>query len=315
MNPIAEKRLLYKISRDYYFNQLTQNDIAKRLGLSRIKVSRLLKQARQENIVSITLNSPPGLLADLEEAIEKKYQLEEVRVVQCEETSTQASVVPQLAPAASETLLRRIEGAEVIGVAMGQTMTSVVNSLPQHSLPGIKIVQMNGGLGHVVSIQQSAELARQMSVKLGGELRLLHAPGFAADQKSASVFKSDPMIAETLALAARANIAILSIGRLSAGTSQLLEDTLLSKEDLAVLHSKNAVGDIALRYINESGQHIKSSLDQRIIGLSFEELQHIPCVIAVAGGDDKFEAIRAGLLSGIPNVLITDNVTAERLVE
>ncbi len=315
MNSIAEKRLLYKISRDYYFNQLTQNDIAKRLGLSRIKVSRLLKQARRENIVSITLNSPPGLLADIEEAIEKKYRLEEVRVVQCEDTRSQASVVPQLAPAASETLLRRIEGDEVIGVAMGQTMMSVVNSLPQHSCPNVKIVQMNGGLGHVVSIQQSAELARQMSAKLGGELRLLHAPGFATDHKAATVFKKDPMIAETLALAARADIAILSIGRLSAGTSQLLEDTLLSEEDLAVLHSKNAVGDIALRYINAVGRHINSSFDKKIIGLSFQELQKIPCVIAVAGGADKFEAIRAGLLSGIPNVLVTDNDTAERLVE
>lgn len=315
MSSLIEKRLLYKISREYYFNQLTQNEIAKRLGLSRIKISRLLKQARQENIVNITLNSPPGLLADLEEALEKKYNLEEVRIVQCEDTSTQYSVVPQLAPAASEALLRRVESEEIIGVAMGQTMMSVVNMLPQLSLPNVKIVQMNGGLGHVVSVQQSAELARQMSVKLGAELRLLHAPGIAKDQQAASVFKSDPMISETLSLARRAHIAILSIGRLSAGTSQLLEDTLLSKDDLSELHSQNAVGDIALRYINVDGRHIRSRLDEKIIGLSFEELQNIPCVIAVAGGAEKIEAIRAGLLSGIPNVLITDHETAERLME
>ncbi len=315
MTTITEKRLLYKISRDYYFNNLTQNDIAKKLGLSRIKVSRLLKQARHENIVSITLNSPPGLLADLEEAIEKKYNLEEVRIVHCEDVSTQASVVPQLAPAAGEALLRRIQGDEILGVAMGQTMMSVVNMMPPHFFPNVKIVQMNGGLGHVISVQQSAELARQMSAKLGGELRLLHAPGFARDQQAAAVFKSDPMIAEILALAAQANIAILSIGRLSSGTSQLLEDTLLSKDDLAELHSNNAVGDIALRYINRSGEHIKSRLDDRIIGLAFEELQKIPCVIAVAGGADKFEAIRAGLLSGIPNVLVTDHETAKNLLE
>jgi len=308
-----QNRLLYKISRDYYVNQLTQHDIAKRLGLSRIKVSRLLKQARRENVVSITLNQPAGLLADLEENIEKKYHLEEARIVFCEDVSSQDSVVAQLAPYASEALLRRIGGEEIVGVTMGKTMMSVVHSLPVRSLPDVQIVQMNGGLGHIVSMQQSAELARQMSEKLSAKLQLLHAPGIAKDRKAAAIFKSDPLIAETLSLAARADIAMLSIGRLS--PTQTVEAKLLSEMEVQELIKKATIGDIALRYINKNGEHVKTQIDDKIIGLTFEELKQIPCVIAVAGGEQKINVIRAGLLSHIPNVLITDHITAEKLVQ
>ena len=160
-----KKRLIYKMAREYYENQLTQDEIAKKFGLSRIKVSRLLKQARKEQIVSITVSPPPGLLADLEGGLEKKYNLEEVRVVQCEPGSSQDSIVSQLAPYAAECLLRRIHGNEVIGVSIGKTIMSVVNRMPAVHLPEVQIVQMNGGLGHIVTPEQSAELARQMASK------------------------------------------------------------------------------------------------------------------------------------------------------
>ena len=104
-----QKRLLYKIARDYHENNLTQEQIARRLGLSRIKVSRLLKKAIQEKIVSITVTPPPGLLTSLEEGIENKFGLEEVRVVQCEKLSDMESVSSQLAPFAVECRLHVTE--------------------------------------------------------------------------------------------------------------------------------------------------------------------------------------------------------------
>ena len=316
MNSLSDlQRLLYKVSREYYENQLTQHDIAKRLGLSRIKVSRLLKQARQEHIVSITLTPPPGLLAELEEGIEKKYGLEEVRVVMCEDYSSQSSIISQLAPSAVECLLRRIQGHEVIGVAMGKTMMSVVNRLPTVSLPDVTIVQMNGGLGHIVTLEQSAELARQMAGKLSAQLRLLHAPGVAKNEAAARVFKSDPLIAETLALAAQADIAILSIGLLATSSSALRSSALLTDSDIAELTTRAAVGDIALRFFDSDGTAVQTTLDERIIGLSHAQLQAIPCVISVAGGEEKIEVIRAGLKSCIPNVLVTDQHTAEQLLK
>lgn len=310
-------RLLYKVAAEYYLNDLTQQQISEKLGLSRIKISRLLKQAREENIVTITLNAQPGMRTqmEIEAEIERRYGLHEVVVVPCEDTASPATVQATLAPAAVECLLRRLTGNEVIGIAMGKTMISVVQALPFIKMPGLKIVQMNGNLGQVMSMEQSAELARQMAAKLSAELYLLNAPGIAADVESAKVFKKDPTIAAALSLAAHADIAVLSIGRFAPGRLPFPDTLRLSPQEVSLMTNSGAVGDIALRFIDEQGRKVATPLDERIIGLSFEELRRIPCVIAVAGGDEKHQVIRAGLKTGIPKVLITDQSTAAFLLD
>ena len=57
---MTDATLLYKIATAYYEDGLTQDQIGKRFGLSRIKVSRLLQQARQSRVVQITIVAPPG---------------------------------------------------------------------------------------------------------------------------------------------------------------------------------------------------------------------------------------------------------------
>ena len=308
-----QKRLLYKISREYYENHLTQQEIGKKLGLSRIKVSRMLKKASEEKIVSVIVTPPPGLLTDLEEAIERKYGIEEARVVHCENPSNMRSLESELAPCAVECLLRRISGNEVIGVSIGKTIMAMVNRMPSVYLPNIRIVQMNGGLGHIVTPEQSAELARQMAMKMSSRLSLLHAPGIARTRAAAEAFKNEPLNAETLNLAASADIAILSIGRLAMDAEVLSKSLLLSQKDIDQFSSLNTSGDIALRFYNQLGQQVETPIDERIIGLTHQQLKKIPCVIAVAGGKHKLEAIHAGLRSGIPDVLITDQLTARQL--
>ncbi len=315
MNSSSEhRRLLYKIADDYYFKDLTQNEIAQRLGISRIKVSRLLRQAREEKIVTITLAMPPDLCTELEEVIEHRYGVEEAVVVSVD---SKTGELPKdgLAAAAAECLLRRLTDDAVVGVAMGKTMMSVVHALPSKPFPNIKIVQMNGSLNQVMSLDQSAELARQMAAKLSAELHLMHAPGIAASKEAARVFKNDPLVSSTLSLAARADIAILSIGKLGPNSPTLRNALLLAGDDVSLFVHRGIIGDIALRFIDSQGRQVKTPLDDRIIGLEFEQLRRIPCVIAVAGGKEKHEVIRAALLSGIPKVLVTDQLTAEFLLK
>lgn len=52
-----------------------------------------------------------------------------------------------------------------------------------------------------------------------------------------------------------------------------------------------------------------------MIGVTAKELLAVPRRIGVAGGDRKFSAIRAALLGGWVNILITDLAMATRLVE
>jgi len=96
--------------------------------------------------------------------------------------------------------------------------------------------------------------------------------------------------------------------------SVLVRDgTIITQRDLTNLREAGAVGDIALRYIDEEGEPVGSEIDERIIGLSLEQIVEIPQTIGVAGGEEKVDVIRAALRGGLLDVLVTDDFTARSL--
>jgi DNA-binding transcriptional regulator LsrR (DeoR family) len=128
------------------------------------------------------------------------------------------------------------------------------------------------------------------------------------------VLRSDTQIAETLKLAAQADIALVGLGIPSPDTILLRDGTILTQEDLAILKETGAVGDIGLRYIDANGVPLELEINARMIGLTLEQIKAIPRVIGVAGGEAKYQVIRAALQGDILDVLITDHVTAQRLL-
>jgi DNA-binding transcriptional regulator LsrR (DeoR family) len=176
------------------------------------------------------------------------------------------------------------------------------------------IVQINGGLGPVESLEHSTDLARRVAQKLNARLALLPAPGIVSTPEAARALQADKQIAETLALAARADVAIVGLGVPSPDAVLLRDGSILNAEDLAALRRAGAVGDIVLRYIDADGHPLDLTLNERIIGLTLAQLMHIPRVIGVAGGEQKYAVIRAALRGRWLDVLVTDQATAQRLL-
>ena len=57
-----------------------------------------------------------------------------------------------------------------------------------------------------------------------------------------------------------------------------------------------------------------SDVDRRVIGVTLEQLRNVDRSVGVAGGERKYEAIRGAVVGNWINVLITDHMTAERLI-
>lgn len=307
-------RLLYRIAQAYYVEGLTQQQIGKQFGLSRVKVSRLLKQAREERIVNITLVPPSGRLPEVERGLERKYGLDEVIIVSVSAPAEPAVVARELGPAAAEYLLRILNGDEVVGITWGTTTLAIADALPTRSWPDLTVVQILGGLGPIDTLEHSTELARRIAQKLKARLQLLPAPGIASNRAAAEALRSDHQIARTLALAARADVALVGLGVPLPQAVLVRSGTIINREDLELLKQAGAVGDIALRFIDSRGRPLKLEIDERIIGLSLEQIRKIPRVIATAGGEEKYCMILAALRSKILNVLVTDHVTGEKLL-
>ncbi len=314
MSELEHRRILYKIARAYYDDSLTQQQIGDRFGLSRVKVSRLLRQAREDKVVQITIASPQGSNADLERHLEEKYELKEAMVVTCP-TRGSGAVITELGRVAAACLTRCLQGHEVLALSWGTAVLSTVNALAPMDLPDVRVVQFLGGLGELEAETHGAELARRMAQTLGAKPRLIHAPGIVKDKVIRDALATDPQVADTLELAARADVAIVGIGALEPGSTLLSNGNTLTAEEIADLKAHGVMGDIALQFFDADGHKVDHPINDRIVGTHLDKIKRIERVIAVAGGTEKGPAIRAALRGRLINVLVTDDHTAKRLLE
>ena len=308
------RRLLYKLAKAYYDDGLTQQQIGERFGLSRVRVSRLLRAARDERIVQIAITPPQGSNTEVERRLEEAYGLKEAVVLACSGRDS-ASIVSQLGPVAAACLTRCLQGGEVVAVSWGTAVLATVNAMPPMDLPKVRVVQLLGGLGELEAQTHGAELARRMAQALGAKPRLIQAPGIVKDKVVRDALVMDPQVADTLELAARADVALVGIGALETCAMRLTADNTLTHEDADDLKTRGAVGDIALQFFNADGRKVDHPINQRIVGTDLEAIKRIRRVIGVAGGAEKLQAIRAALRGGLINVLVTDDRTAAQLLD
>ena len=308
-------RLLSKVSKLYYEQGLTQQEIAHRLLLSRSKVSRLLQQARGVGIVQITVLSPPSIYPDLEVQLESKFRLQEAIVIEVTESTSQEAVSKALGIAAADYLQRTLRDGDVIGISWGTTLNAMVSALQPQETRNVHVVQIIGGLGLPEAEVHATDLCRRMAHALNGKLTLLPAPGIVDRQQVRKVILSDSHVQRALDLLPHINVAYVGIGAPTPTSVVMRDGSIMSQAELDKLMSKAAVGDIALRFFDADGRPIRSDLDDRVIGITLKQLKQIERVVGVAGGPEKDAVIRGAVLGGFINVLITDHATATRLLE
>lgn len=319
MRASDHQRLLVKVSRLYYEKEQTQSEISKRLRLSRQKVQRLLQEARQEGVVQISIRPVMGVFDDLERALEESYGLREVVIVETADYRDHDIVTREVGVAAAELLLRIIQDLDTIAISWGSSLLGMVNALYASvnymNSSGIRVVQGLGGLGNPTNETHAAELTRRLASVLGGQAVLLPAPGVAGTRAASEAFRTDPYVQQALQTAASANLAFMGIGAPRQDSILVQKGTIVSWEELKGLKAQGAVGDINLRYFDSDGQSVDSDLNSRVIGLSLDEICQIDTVVGVAGGEAKFDAIKGSMRGQLIDVLITDDRTAQRLLE
>jgi DNA-binding transcriptional regulator LsrR (DeoR family) len=314
MNSHTNPRLIVKICKQYFEDELTQQEIADTLRISRSTVSRILSKARDEQIVHISIEVPAGLFPELERALEHKFDLVEAVVVETFNYDSPFGVARELGEVAASYLERTIRPHDIIGFAWGTTMKSLVDNLRSKTVPDVQVVQLNGGLTPHLTDLHATVLTRDMAARLGGECYILQAPGVVDDPHTQQMLMADPQVTQVFELAAQANLAFIGIGNISA-ESLWGRAGLLTEEVTSELKSLGAVGDVMSRYFDKDGVLVNSSLCRRVVGLPIEKLRPIPRRVGVAGGKNKFEAILAALRGKYVNILITDHLTAQKLVD
>jgi len=312
MNVESKTHLMVKVAKQYFEAGMTQQEIATSLRISRSTVSRLLSRARDEGIVQIAIEVPPGIYPELENSLEQCCDLVEVIVIETHNYDSPSGIVLELGQAAAGYLERTIQKNDIIGFAWGTTMKTMVDAMQPQKIPNIKVFQMNGGLTPQMTDIHGTSLTHNLATRLGGDAYMLQAPGVVDNPQTQQTFMADTNVHQVFEFANDASMAFFGIGTIA-------EDTLwgraglLTEEVTEELESLGAVGDIMSRYYDENGKRVNSSLCQRVVGIPIEQLLGIDRRIGVAGGSEKFKAILGALRGGYINVLITDHITAQKL--
>lgn len=313
MARIDELQLLTKVARLYYEHGIRQSDIATQLKLSQTTVSRLLKRAEEERIVRISVNVPIGAYPEREEQLQKAYGLQDVIIIDSAKSGPHLS--RDIGSAAAYYIETTIKQNEVIGIsAWDSTLEHLIDAM--HPLPesaNIKVVQMLGAIGHN-SKSHILHLTSRLATLVRSSATFISAPGLANSAQAAQTYRQEAYVYPALEAFNEISLALIDIS--SFPNNELSNGYLgtISQADISYLQEQGAVGNLCFRFFDKDGKAIQSELDQRVIGIELEQLRAIPRTIAIAGGLDKLKAIHAALLGGWINVLITDQATAEGLI-
>jgi DNA-binding transcriptional regulator LsrR (DeoR family) len=305
-----DEQLLVRAAWLSYVGGMTQAQIAKRLGLNRIRVNRMLAQARDQGVVQIRINSRITNCVALEERLRERYDLAEVIVVP---TPPHRDLIPQtIAAAAGPVLSERIHNGMSIGIGWGRTLRLSVKSVAVRPVSGLNVVSLLGTLtgGTVLN---AYETASRFADLFDARCHYFAAPIFADTEETRDLFLRERILREALDQANKVDIAFVSVGPVGRETTNF-QLGVIDEGDLSSLAKAGAVGDLCAHFIDANGELVDHPLNRRVIALPPKALRDIKTVILASGGMDKVAVLRAALRLGVVNVLVTDEKAAEGIL-
>ncbi|HLI75424.1 MAG TPA: sugar-binding domain-containing protein [Acidobacteriaceae bacterium] len=305
-----DTELMIRAARLHFEFGLTHEETAAQLSLSRIKVTRLLKKAREQGIVRIWVALEVGIFADLEARLAALGQLREAIIVPTAKSAEETR--QHLARGMARYLERILRDGMVVAVSLSRTIALVARELSPQAKADVMFVSLSGSLP--AGTGSPVESVQGLAAAFGGSLAHLHAPLLVAEAQMAQDLMKDPAIATALHRAATADIVLAGIGSLT-DRLDLTDIGLPTAEALARLRHQDVIGDIGGRYFDRRGLPVQSEIDARLIGLDLHQFKKIPNRVVAAGGPTKVEAVAAALRGSLVSVLVTDQETGMALVD
>ena len=313
MDEAKREELAIQAAQLYYCEDYSQQRVAEALGTSRPSVSRLLQYAKENGYVEIRIHDPAQNMDRLAAAVREKYQLKAVRVASTG-LDDENEVKKYIGAKAAEYLAAIVQPIDVIGISWGTTMYHVACALQPKALAGVQIVQLKGGTSHAQGLTYAHEILERFAQNFSAEAHYLPLPVIFDTRALKEMVDADRYISSVLALGRQANIALFTVGTVR-DSALLFNLGYPIADEIKEEIKQHAVGDICSRFFTAAGEICNEALDARTVGIRLTELKDKSYSILVAGGQPKYEGIKAVLAGGYANVLITDQYTAMRLLK
>ena len=310
----AEHDLLAQVVAMYYVEEMTQDAIAAQLGLSRVKIYRLLKQARSEQVIQFTVNWPVQRAPEIEAQLCRTFGLREALVLK-PGSSDRSHALARVGQLGARFLEQTLRDGMTLTVCLGRSTFEVIHAVRPGFQGHVNVVQAVGSVALATPELDSASLTRELAAKLGGAAHYLAAPMVVDSIAAAEMLRSQRDIQRPLELARRADVALVGVGDLDPATSEFVTAGYLSAGDLASIRLFGGVGDMSGQLFTIDGAAYTGGFNERVMGLRLDDLRAIPTVMSIAIGSQKIQSILGALRTGVIDVFCTDLDTATAVLE
>lgn len=304
--------LMLKVARLYYQENMTQQQIAKRLGISRVKVYRILLKAREEGIVKIVLQAPQQDFTDLAIKIENHFRIKECIIVPSSDSSE--ILFNGFGVALGSVFERYLKDGVKIGFGWGSTIRGTIERINISKKYNIKVFPTIGGLGSNFDSIHANSIVSLAASKLGGIGHVLNCPAILDSQSAKEMFLNQSSINDIVKEFQNLDLVVVPIGYMDHDIT-IKRAGHLTDEEIEYFKSLNIVGDINSNFIDINGNTVENRIQARIINVSLKTLKTISHTIALCYGEKKLMATKAALNSGAIDILITDTSIAEKLLD
>lgn len=308
-----DRRKMLKIVTMYYEQGLTQAVIAKKMDISRPVVSKILQQAKEDGIVSISIKDESAYTIELGLRLEKKYQLKDVLVTSVNEQSQPDLLQRDVSRTAAGYLKNQLKSGMSIGLSWGTTLADMIDEMPYCSFPTINVCPLVGGVSSEHLYFDTNHLAFRLAKKLNSRCQYFYAPALAESVTLADVLNDSKLVGEAITKAENVDFAVIGVGNPNE-SSTWKKLGYLDKKELQIINETAVKGDAVASLFDKNGQTVNNEISKRMLGVKVEDLSSIPNVMIIACGREKAESIKPLLLGNCCTVLVIDQAIAEALV-
>jgi deoxyribonucleoside regulator len=296
----------------YYHDELNQSQIAERMQLSRASVVNYLSEARDRGWIKLYLDSDVFLGHRFAAELCRVYGLKQALIV-AEATGDENLAESRVVQAAADWLPRLLEPGDRLGVSWGETIFRLAQAVPRQIIGDLTVVQLLGS--RPADLGFAAETCTTiLSQQLGAHCVNLHVPLLLSDRDLADRLRREPVVAGQLAAIANCNKTVLACGTCDAG-AHIVRTGILKPDELADARDRGAAGVVCGRLIDARGQPVPSEIEDRMIGVTLDQMRHKDMALLVASGRNRAHSARAAILGGYATHLATSASIARLLLE
>jgi len=307
LSEAEELALASRIATAFYLEEDSMVQIAERFGITRFQVARLLQLARQSGIVTIEIRQPGAIDEELSAAVAAHLGIERAVVI------SGVSRMPreEIGRALAEVIAAEVQPGDIVGLTWSRTMVAMVQQLKQ--LEPCTLVQLAGQITSELTAPGSVELIRRAAEVAKGKAYPIYAPLLAPDNYVAHALLQQRDIATAMSFYERLSVAVISIGAWAEDASSVYE--IATESERVRGQVAGVVGEISGRLYDVQGHTVPQVIDDRVIGITLEQLARVPRVIASSYGEERAAATRAAAAASIFQTLVLDRSLARALLD